>query len=179
MGNLTRSAAIVGAYEYPSRQTPGVTSNMIQAECARQALAEAGLSIKDVDGFMSPANMGMDVVFLADYLGLEPKVLDGMNIGGSSFLAHVSRAAAAIAAGQCEVVLITYGATPIQAGRSIGTGGSCSTLHGLPLVLETRRTDFLPLKRVLHVSFVCVSARRATRVRGPCEGRAPGARSRW
>ncbi len=124
MGSLTKSAAIVGAYEYPGRQTPGVTPNMIQAECARQALAEAGLSVKDVDGFMSPANAGMDVVYLADYLGLNPRVLDGMNIGGSSFLAHVSRAAAAIAAKQCEVVLITYGATPIQIGRAIGTGGS-------------------------------------------------------
>ena len=47
---------------------------MIQAECARQALAEAGLSVKDVDGFMSPANAGMDVVFLADYLGLNPSL---------------------------------------------------------------------------------------------------------
>ena len=127
MSTLSKSAAIVGAYEYPARQTPGVTPSMIQAECARQALAEAGLSIEDVDGFMSPATAGMEVAFLADYLGLEPKVLDSMNIGGSSFLAHVSRAAAAIAAGQCEVVLITYGATPIQAGRSIGTGGSGSS----------------------------------------------------
>ena len=42
---------------------------------------------------------------------LKPRYLDGTNIGGSSFVAHVAHAAAAIHAGLCEVALILYGST--------------------------------------------------------------------
>ncbi len=124
MGTLTRKAAIVGAYEHPGRQMPDKSPQQIQAESAREALAEAGLKPRDVDGFMSPGDTGQDAVFLTGYLGLHPKLVDTTNLGGASFLAHVSRATAAIAAGQCEVVLITYGSTSLSAGRAIGTGGT-------------------------------------------------------
>ena len=121
MGSLTKKAAIVGAYEYPLRRAPGVSEYQIQAECARKALDEAGLSIKDVDGFMNPS--GFAAMHMAEYLGLNPRIMDTTQVGGSSYELHTSRAAAAIAAGQCEVVLITYGSTALSSARSIGTGG--------------------------------------------------------
>ena len=124
MPSLHRSAAIVGAYEHPTRKSPDKSAYQIQAEAARGALAEAGLTIGDVDGFMTASRQGMQAVEIAEYMGLNPKMIDGTNLGGSSFLAHTARAAAAIAAGYCEVVLITYGETPISIGRAIGTGGS-------------------------------------------------------
>ncbi|MEE9286018.1 MAG: acetyl-CoA acetyltransferase [Dehalococcoidia bacterium] len=121
MGSLTKKAAIVGAYEYPLRRASGTSEFQIQAECARKALEEAGLSMKDVDGFMSPA--GFASMYMAEYLGLTPRLLDTTQVGGSSYLLHISRAAAAIAANQCEVVLITYGSTALSSARAIGTGG--------------------------------------------------------
>jgi acetyl-CoA acetyltransferase len=48
-------------------------------------------------------------VTVAHYLGLPPKWVDGTAVGGCSFMIHVPHAAAAIAAGLCETVLITHG----------------------------------------------------------------------
>ncbi|MBI3742850.1 MAG: hypothetical protein HY261_00990 [Chloroflexi bacterium] len=121
MGGLTRKAAIVGAYEHPSRLTGPLSTYQIQAECAREALKQAGLTIKDVDGFMN-AGGGFDTMYVAEYLGLQPDVLDTTQVGGSSFILHVARAAAAIAAGQCECVLITYGSNARSSQRAVGTG---------------------------------------------------------
>ncbi len=50
----------------------------------------------------------------AYYLGLTPKWVDGTAVGGCSFMIHVRHAAAAIASGLCETVLITHG----ESGRS-------------------------------------------------------------
>jgi acetyl-CoA acetyltransferase len=59
----------------------------------------------------------------AEHLGLQPRFLDSTSIGGSSFVAHVIHAAAAIAAGLCEVALITYGSTASSERFAVGTGG--------------------------------------------------------
>ncbi len=126
MGSLTRKAAISGVYEYPSRNIPDKSLNAIQAVCAREALAEAGLTIRDVDAVMTPSSFP-GAVALAEYMGLSPDIVDMTGVGGSTFLLLANRAAAAIAAGQCECVLITYAAKPISEARAIGTvagGGS-------------------------------------------------------
>ena len=65
---------------------------------------------------------GMGIVDLAEYLDLKPTYLDGTNIGGSSFVAHVAHAAAAIHAGMCEVALVLYGSTAASNAMAIGTG---------------------------------------------------------
>jgi hypothetical protein len=48
------------------------------------------------------------------YLGLTAKWVDGTAVGGCSFMIHIRHAAAAIASGLCETVLITHG----ESGRS-------------------------------------------------------------
>ena len=122
MGGLTRKAAIVGAFEYPKRLEPDLSPNAIQAICAKEALAEAGLTIKDVDGLMCPTDAALDILNLVEYLGLNPDVLDSTQVGGASYLLYVARATAAIAAGQCRCVLITYGSTARSSSQAIGTG---------------------------------------------------------
>jgi acetyl-CoA acetyltransferase len=123
--SLSGRAAIAGAYEHPTRWAPDKTELQIMAESARGALADCGLSLRDVDGLATAGiSMGvMGVVQLAEYLNLKPRWLDGTNIGGSSFVAHVSHAAAAVAAGLCEVALIVYGSTAASNAMAIGTGG--------------------------------------------------------
>ena len=69
---------------------------------------------------MTMGAMGM--VDLAEYLNLKPSFIDGTNIGGSSFVAHVTHAAAAIHAGLCNVALILYGSTAASNAMAIGTG---------------------------------------------------------
>jgi acetyl-CoA acetyltransferase len=65
----------------------------------------------DIDGI---ATAGETPVTVAHYLGLTPKWVDGTAVGGCSFMIHVRHAAAAIASGLCETVLITHG----ESGRS-------------------------------------------------------------
>jgi acetyl-CoA acetyltransferase len=122
--SLTRAIALAGAYEHPTRWAPEKTEFQIMAESARGALDECGLTLGDVDGlFAASMSMGaMGVVSLAEYLNVKPRYLDGTNIGGSSFVAHVSHAAAAIHAGLCEVALILYGSTAASNALAIGTG---------------------------------------------------------
>ena len=60
------------------------------------------------------ATTGETPVTVTHYLGLTPKWVDGTAVGGCSFMIHVRRAAAAIASGLCETVLITHG----ESGRS-------------------------------------------------------------
>ena len=122
--SLSKQIAIAGAYEHPTRWAPDKTEFQIMAECARGALEDCGLELRDVDGlFAASMSMGpMGVVSLAEYLDVKPRYLDGTNIGGSSFVAHVNHAAAAIHAGLCEVALILYGSTAASNAMAIGTG---------------------------------------------------------
>jgi acetyl-CoA C-acetyltransferase len=123
--SLARKAAIVGAWEHPTRFAPNKTMFQIMAESARGALADAGLTIKDVDGLCTTGvGMGwMGLLGFCDYLNLMPSFVDSTAIGGSSFVAHTAHAAAAIAAGLCETVLIVYGSTAASQRFAIGTGG--------------------------------------------------------
>ncbi len=117
-------AAIAGVYEHPTRWAPDKTAFQIHAESARGALADAGLKISDVDGYFTSGVGPIGVLSMAEHLNLQPRYLDSTSIGGSSFVAHVTHAAAAIAAGLCEVALITYGSTASSDRFAVGTGGA-------------------------------------------------------
>lgn len=121
---ISGSIAIAGVYEHPTRWAPDKTEFQIMAESARGALQDAGLQLGDVDAlFAASMTMGaMGTVDLAEYLNLKPDYIDGTNIGGSSFVAHVTHAAAAIHAGLCHVALILYGSTAASSSVAIGTG---------------------------------------------------------
>ena len=58
---------------------------------------------------------------LCEYVGIRPRYHETTNIGGSSFIAHVRHAAAAISAGMCEVALVTYASSQRSDGRSLVT----------------------------------------------------------
>jgi acetyl-CoA C-acetyltransferase len=108
---LKRSACIVGAYEHPTRKAPDKTVAQLHAECARGALTDAGLTLQDVDGYFCAGDApGLGPLSMADYLGLNVRHVDSSDTGGSAYLVHVSHAAQAIAAGKCNVALITLAA---------------------------------------------------------------------
>ncbi len=116
---MTRAVtAIVGAAETTRLgEIPDMSQIALHADAARNALADCGLTVADVDGV---ATAGESPVAVAQYLGITPSWLDGTQVGGCSFMLHVRHAAAAIAAGHCKTVLITHG----QSGRSrVGVGG--------------------------------------------------------
>ncbi|HEX3492554.1 MAG TPA: thiolase [Streptosporangiaceae bacterium] len=84
----------------------------LHLEAARNAVADAGLSMRDVDGIATVAAPGP--VQVAHALGIYPDWLDGTGVGGTSFLLHVRHAVAAIRAGYASTILITHG----ESGRS-------------------------------------------------------------
>jgi len=101
-------ACIVGAYEHPTRKAPDKTVAQLHAESARGALADAGLSLRDVDGYFCASDApGLGALSMVDYLGLKLRHVDTTETGGSSYIVHVSHAAQAIAAGKCNIALIT------------------------------------------------------------------------
>jgi acetyl-CoA acetyltransferase len=112
MADLSRSVAIVGVAESDEiGKVENKSSLQHHAEAAYNALEDAGLSIKDVDGLLTA---GFSTLTLAEYIGVEPKFTDTTAVGGSSFIIHIAHAMAAINAGYCEVALVTHG----EAGRS-------------------------------------------------------------
>jgi acetyl-CoA C-acetyltransferase len=121
--SIRNKAYISGAYEHPTRLAPDKSTPQLHAECAAGALADAGLSLKDVDGYFcagdAPGFGGMSMV---DYLGLDVRHVDSTETGGSSYILHVSHAAQAIAAGKCSVALITLAGRPRSEpfGRQLG-----------------------------------------------------------
>lgn len=117
--SINGKAYIVGAYEHPTRKAPDKSVAQLHAECARGALEDAGLSLSDVDGYFCAADApGLGMLNMVDYLGLNVRHVDSTDTGGSAYLAHVSHAAQAIAAGKCNVALITLAGRPRSEGSS-------------------------------------------------------------
>ena len=107
-------ARIAGAYEHPDRKIPDKSVPQVHAEVALGALADAGLSMSDVDAYFCAGDApGFGPLSMADYLGLKRlRYMDSTETGGSSYLVHVGHAAAAIAEGKCRVALITLAGLP-------------------------------------------------------------------
>ncbi len=110
---MTEQAYIVGAFEHPTRKATGKTIAQLHAEVAAGALADAGLTLQDVDGLFAASDApGLGSLTMADYLGISPRWIDNTDTGGSSYVIAVSHAAQAIAAGKCSVALITLAGMP-------------------------------------------------------------------
>jgi acetyl-CoA C-acetyltransferase len=118
-------ALIVGAFEHPERVIPDRSIAQIHADVAAGALADAGLTFDDVDGYICAGDAPgpLAALSMSEYLGLRPSFLDTTETGGSSYVVHVGHAAAAIAAGKCTVALITLGGQPRSSGRPSRVGG--------------------------------------------------------
>lgn len=119
---MPNDAVIVGAYELPLRAAPDISLMDLHAAAARGALADAGLSLRDVDGFFCAGDVpGFGALSLVDYLNLDLSYSDTSELGGASYVAHVMHAAAAIARGHCKVALITLAGRPRSEGINAGT----------------------------------------------------------
>lgn len=119
--NPKTSAFIAGAYELPTRHAPDHSLAELQAQAMIGVLADAGLDKSDIDGFFcGPDAPGTGPLSIADYLNLRLRHVDTTNTSGSSYVLHVAHAAQAIAAGKCNVALITLAGRPRSEGRAKG-----------------------------------------------------------
>jgi acetyl-CoA acetyltransferase len=102
--------AIVGAALSECGRVPDQTSYALMAQASRRAIADAGLTKDDIDGFGGHGTL-LPPIEVSEYLGLRPTWVDATNVGGSSWEVMARHAAVAIAAGELDVVLLTYGST--------------------------------------------------------------------
>ncbi len=119
-----RDAVIVGIgwSDYPV--APELDAMDHHALALRRALADCGLEKSAIDGYAcaGTAMQVDDAATMAEYLRIDHRWVDGTSVGGSSFEFHVQHAAAAIEAGLCDVVLVTYGSDLLsRMGRLLGT----------------------------------------------------------
>jgi acetyl-CoA acetyltransferase len=120
--NWSGQIVIAGAFESPRRKAPDVHPYTIQAECIQAALEESGLTVADVDGFCTatglPGEGGtqMNILEIADWLGIKPRFHDSTDTGGTAPITHIGHAANAIACGEADVVVVSYAGCSLSAG---------------------------------------------------------------
>jgi len=114
---LRGKTAIVGVAESDIGFTPDRTFLQLIAQATLRALDDAGLAKSDIDGLFCAGWLTMESIMVAEYLGITPAYSDSTMPGGSAFEFHVHHAAAAIAAGLCEVALICYAETRLSDRR--------------------------------------------------------------
>ena len=111
MESLRYKTAIVGASETTELGIiPDKTPFQLHVDASVNAIKDCGINKKEIDGIATTMNPAA----LAHYLGITPKWIDNTQVGGTSFLIHVRHAAAAIASGLCETVLVSMA----ESGRS-------------------------------------------------------------
>ena len=115
--SLRGSSAVVGVGLSRFGDLSGRTHMEIMGEAVHLALADAGLSIHDVDGiFASNFVDQLSPLVVAEYFGIKPDFMDGSNIGGSVFVNSLLSASLALKYGLCNVALICYGSNNRSAG---------------------------------------------------------------
>jgi acetyl-CoA acetyltransferase len=117
-----RSPVIVGVAE----SDLGITAKTIpqlQVQGALAALADAGLSVGDVDGLFTNGAGRFPANQLAEQLGIQPTWTDSTFAGGSTWVAFVAHASEAIRSGRCEVAVIAYGSNQ-RSAKSRRLGGA-------------------------------------------------------
>ena len=108
---MARRVALVGAALSDCGRVDTKSPFELHYQAASRAIADAGLTKADVDGFGSNGLGLLAPVEVAEYVGLRPTWADGTGVGGSTWEFMVEHATAAIAQGHAEVVVLVYGST--------------------------------------------------------------------
>ena len=107
----TKRVALVGAALSDIGRVDTRTAFELHYQAASRAIADAGLTKDDIDGFASCGTGLLAPVEIAEYLGLRPTWVDGTGVGGAAWEFMVEHATAAILAGHAETVVLAYGST--------------------------------------------------------------------
>ena len=110
--DLRGATAIVGVGHAGLGQAHGYTEMEVLVQAAQRAVADAGLTLRDIDGICTASVAAtMWAMPVIEHLGIRPSFIDSTMLGGSSFVAHLLPAIHALSTGQCNAVLVCYGST--------------------------------------------------------------------
>ena len=110
---MASSALIAGAADTPVGRLPEHNCMSMQAEAARAAIADAGLSAKDIDGVLASFSFTQPHLMLAsafcEYMGLKPGFTTAVQSGGATACTAIMLAKALVETGMCRHVLVVTG----------------------------------------------------------------------
>ena len=110
---MTMNACITGAHDTAVGELPGSSVMGLHAEAARGAVADAGLTLRDIDGVICAYAFTLPHLMLGsvfcEYLGIHPGFCTAVSAGGASACVMIMQAAALVASGQCTHVLCVTG----------------------------------------------------------------------
>lgn len=116
---IHRKTAVVGVGTAGCGAAPGHSDIELLALAAGRAVADAGLTMGDIDGLATAhLSAAMWPLNVAEYLGLRPRFVEGTTLGGSAFVGQMLHAALALVAGECNAVLVCYGSAQKTATMS-------------------------------------------------------------
>ncbi len=114
MARISDEVVIVGIGETRVGKLPGLQPVQIQAMAVRDAVDDAGLMLKDLDGllnldpYVTPSSMFATT--LSEYLGLKPRFVSTIDVGGTvTGMTMIQQAIWAIESGYCETAACVYG----------------------------------------------------------------------
>jgi acetyl-CoA acetyltransferase len=117
---VSRAVAIAGIAE----SELGVTRRSIlelQTQAVLGAVADAGLTLDQIEGLATNGVGRFSATQMAEYLGVRPRWTDTTFAGGASYEVFVGHAVAAIAQGLADIVVISYGSNQRSAAsRALG-----------------------------------------------------------
>ena len=110
---LRNKVIIAGVGDSDIGKVPELSGLGLNAQAAKRALDDAGMTFKDVDGLLTAYSMTEPYFMLgsvlAEYLGIQPIYCASLTVGGGTPGAALHHAAMAVVTGQAEVVLVTAG----------------------------------------------------------------------
>jgi acetyl-CoA acetyltransferase len=110
---MSMNAFITGAFDTAVGELPGSSCMALHAQAALGAVADAGLKLSDIDGVLCAYSFTQPHLMLAsvfcEYLGIHPGTCLAIQAGGASAAIMVMQAAALVASGQCQHVLVVTG----------------------------------------------------------------------
>ena len=117
--SLREKAAITGVGETAYVRGSGKSAFQLQVEASLTAIADAGLTPKDIDGIIPIGITGAPAEEFVTSFGIPDLRFSALTpLGGASSIAAVQCAAAAIAAGLCNHVLIAAGRNSFLGARA-------------------------------------------------------------
>ena len=124
MDSMKDKVAIVGVGYTPQGKIPGRTALSFHIEGGKNAIADAGLKISDIDGLLVQPVMGDPSVtapLVCQHLGLRVRFLSSQDAWGASAGCQVHHAAWAVTHGLANYVLCTYGENARSGVNEYGT----------------------------------------------------------